>query len=125
VQRQSFVNINPLAPLHVRVGIRRRAASRGPRTRGGRAEVWSSLALIGNRGSGARGGFSTFRAERALPSSVFGPRDRAAFFQLARAWLPSRSAPIPHRRWEPAKRPSRSVPSGACALLTGTAERVS
>jgi hypothetical protein len=32
---------------------------------------------------------SAFRAERALPSAVFGPRDFAPFFRLAaaRAWL--------------------------------------
>ena len=36
--------------------------------------------------------FSAFRAERALPSSVFGPRDLAPFFRLAAARAGMRAA---------------------------------
>jgi len=44
-----------------------------------------SLVLIGKTGKGERETVSTFRAERALPSEVFGPRDVAPLRRLASA----------------------------------------
>jgi hypothetical protein len=53
-------------------------------------------------------------------------RDRAPFLRLARAWLPSRSAPTPRRCWEPAKRPPKSgaVRRAGIADRDGRAQRL-